>query len=698
MSQTTEPGASAGTSPVTETPEQAVAQPKTDSTTHNPSSLEDQKMPLEEQAPDLEDTSKYHHEPEIEESPKYEPEGPAEPIATGRFNACFQGLSKIGPLALLAALACMAWPIFWQPLNAVYCPAEIKSVTAFLHSIASSSWLAPTGLAAGAWNAAQWPVFSWLTGIIALSPGLVDSGYLLPTVTFLCAFFAVLGVWCLAHAAGFGYKAAFASGLILLCCPAFAPLPAFVGPATLASGLLLFSLVFFCRGWSAEAAWFSLPIAFILTAFAFLCGGWFFLATPLIASFCFLVWRGRFRRAHKLDAVFGFVLLIAIIGIWLGWIILGHVNDSYLANLFANTWHFGWPINIKWLAPVAIGILGTMPWLLMIFGVSWVRVLKQAAQTLSASRHDNGSALIWISLVLALPIAFCTGPFHPAGIAIACLVATLLGKAMLNLGDAGNRFFCLLAAICLIAAGAIILCASFPVTQQYLFSLLPELPVVDLNQKLQSLSMLPIMGALVLLGGLAALMFVKRFSGAGPLIYAILFVLILCQPARLKLVPELTAMPGSPLANYAHIEGIVMDALATPADTQTPDSLPGQPASAPEIAPLAPDSVQAHEPVHPLEAPAYKMPGAPALPESQPAPETSEQPETSAPAESGQPEDGQQSEPQQQETVTPETAAPEPGNTQAQPEQPAEAPVTAPPATAPQSAPDAANPPEGAAQ
>lgn len=609
---------------------------------------------------------------------------PAGEISHGRFNGCFNGLSRVGPLALLLALACMAWPIFWQPMTALYCPAELKSVTAFLHSIATSSWLAPTGLDNGSWTAAQWPVFSWLAALLAFSPGLVDAGYLLPATTFICAFFAVIAVWCLAHAAGFGYKSAFAAGLILLCSPVFAPLPSFVGPATLAAGLLLFSLVFFCRGWSADAAWFSLPVAFVLTALAFLCGGWFFLAVPLIASFCFLIWRAKLRRAHRLDAIFGFILMILIIGIWLAWIMLGHVNDAYLSSLFNASFHFGWPPDVKWLAPVAIGIIGTLPWLLTIFGVSWVRVFSHAGQTLSASRHDNGSALVWISLVISLPIAILTGPFHPEAITIACLAATLLGKAMLNLGNIGNRFFCLLAALCLIIAGAVLLCASFSATQQFLFNMLPALPVADLGQKIQSLSILPIIGALVLLGGIIALMFVKRFSAAGPLIYGILLVIILCQPARLKLVSELAAMPGTPLVTYAHIEGMVMDAMAQPApvpDAAPASPEPAAPATSPGVPTPQPEPLQTSPEAQPIpESPAPQGNPMPDVPPVYTMPAVPD--ESPAQPESGAAQPGQPGAPEQPAEPGPGITSPgAPG--QAPDQAPAEASETAPEPTPP---------------
>lgn len=542
--------------------------------------------------------------------PSSEPHAKDSSPTLGRFNACFDGLSKIGPLALLVALICMAWPIFWDPGTNVYCPAEIRSMTAFLHSVATGSWYAPTGLDNGTWSAAQWPVFTWCTALLALSPSLVASGYLLPTTCFLCTFFAVLGVWCLAASAGFGYRAAFSAALILLCIPIFAPLPNFVGPATISSGLFLFALVFFCRGWRRNASWFSLPTAFVLTALAGLAGGWLVFLVPLLGSFCFLLWQGTLRRAHRADAIFGYVLMLAIIGCWFGVVLMDSANNNaYLERLFDTSWRTDW-ISSKWFLPAVAGVLGTMPWLLMIFGVSWGRVFAHAGRTFAASRHSNASALVWICLGLSLPIAFFMPWFHPAAVAIACLVCVLLGKAAVKLGPAGSRFFYLLASLCLILAGCIILCASFESTQSFILNRLPALPVPDLGQKLLTLNALPYIGAIVLLGGILALMFVKRFSGCGPLIYGICLVIILCQPARLVLVEELAAMPGTPLVSFASIQAQVAQALA-PASAQPqhqPPTLPAAPESA-APAPTAPPM----EPLQPItpEVPQFKAPEPP---------------------------------------------------------------------------------------
>ncbi|MBD5553277.1 MAG: hypothetical protein HDQ44_02960 [Desulfovibrio sp.] len=554
----------------------------------------------------------------------------------GRLNACFNAFSRIGPLFLLLVLCCMAWPIFWLPANGVYCPAEVRHLTAFLHCLADGSWLAPTGLAGNEFTAAQWPAFSWVIGLLALSPTLVESGYLLPATTFLCAFFAALGVWCLSHAAGFGFRAAFAAGLILLCSPLFAPLPHFLGPAALCAGFFLFALVFFCRGWRGNESWLSLPLAFICTALATLAGGFLPLVVLLVGSLCYLIWRGELRRAHRADAIFGFILMLVIFGCWLALLMLRHINDAYLGLLFANAWQWTLPIPLKWFLPLAAGLLGCLPWILMIFGVSWQRVLATAGKSLASSRHENASALIWISLALALCVAIFVPQFHPAAVIIACLVCVLLGKAAINLGPVGGRFFCYLAAIATIIAGAVILCLSFSGTRELVLNQLPALPVPDPVQMLEALAWLPAVGAILLAAGLIALIFARHFSGCGLLVYAILVVVILCQPCRLGLAPDLARMPDTPLLSFAAVEARVADALAAPVQVQpAPETLPTPVIPvppAPEA--LTPQDENTVQPEPDAPAPQTNIPPAPAAPEeviieATPVPET--QPETAPP-------------------------------------------------------------------
>lgn len=564
------------------------------------------------------------------------PESPKEPSepqkAPGVLDGLFSSLAKTGPLALLIIMGCMAWPIFFQHGQATYCPAELKYLTAFMHAIAGHSWLAPIGLDGEAWTAAQWPALGWIIGLAALIPGI--TGYLLPAVSFTCTFMAVLGVWCLSLAAGFRLPAAFAASLILLCAPLFAPLPNFMGPATLTAAFTLFSLVFFSIGWRKRNAWLSLPLGFICAALAGLSGGILPFAVPLLASFLFLVWRGSFRRPQKTDAIFGFILLLLIIGIWLGVLMMQEKGNAYLDLLFGNAWQFAWPIPIRWFLPLAAGILGLMPWILMLISVSWIKVLGRTGKSLSASRRENASALIWISLIVALCLAPFIPAFHPSAVIIACLGAVLLGKAFINLSSLGNRFFFLLASLCLIIAGCVLLAVSFESTQSIIFGMLPELPVPDLGPRLLSLQALPVMGGIVLVGGIIGLWFARSWQGAGGLLYAMLLVIILCQPARLMLVPDLAAMPGTPLVPFGVIETKVNEGLK-PAPPALPEAQQEESAPATQPEPAQPPALP-ENPASENSMTAPEAEGSPALPAAEPAPEPAQKPEVTPDAPSGQ--------------------------------------------------------------
>lgn len=556
------------------------------------------------------------------------PKAPVAPQNFGFCNGLFIGLEKIAPFAILAIMACMAWPVFLSPDKSVFCPAEVNTLTAFLHSLATNSWFTATGLENGAFTQAQWPGFMWYLGLFTLIPGLVKTGLLLPIAAFTATFLAVLGVWSLCLAARFGSKAAFAASVILLCAPLFAPMPDFVGPAALAAALMLFAMAFFCHGWLYPTAWFSVPVAFILTTLAGLTGGLLPFATPLVASVIFLIWRGAPGRARSFDALFGLLLMLALLGCWYGAMHMAKVPDGYLHSLFAQSMQFAWPVPLKWFVPIIAGILGLMPWLLMLFGVSWFRVLAKAGATLGASRRSNGAAFVWVSAATALVISLFVSPFHPAAIAIACIGAALLGKAYANLPGGGNRLFYLLAGICLILGGIAILSLTFGQTQQLILQHLPvKPPIPDLAANLQTFTGLKIMAAILIVGGLLSFIFVRKYKGYGGLILGILIVIAMCQPARCILVPELTNINGTPLVAYSAIEDQVNKALA-PAPAEAAPKAPAKAApQAPE--PAAPAAEAA--PAAPAE------PAAPPTPEAAPA-EAPAQPATEpAPAEAAAP-------------------------------------------------------------
>lgn len=515
----------------------------------------------------------------------------------GQAEKFFQALCCLGPLVLLTVLAAQAWPDFWQSWrgDALYCPAEVRNIQLFLHAQQDGQWLAPgAGLAteSAAGLAAQWPGFTWFLASLA---ALLPPALLFPLSGALAAALALLGVWGLSRAAGFGSKAALAAGLILLCMPIFAPLAHFTGPAALAAALLLFSLICFCRGWQAQRAWFYLPAGFVLAGLAGLTGGLFHLLLPLLASALFLLWRATFRRAQALDALTGFVLLLLLLALWLGGIILWTNAEGYMQGLFATVRQWHGPVTARWWLPLAVAGLGLVPWIGMVVCVSWQRVLRSAWSDLKASRAERaGSAFVWISMVLAclLSLFMPMAQLQSVAVCLACLAAPLLGKALLRLPHLGSRLFYLIAALCLLHAGMALVAASFGFSLDWMarFFSWPLSP--EQREMILGLKALPVLGTLCLLAAVAMTRFIRRDHPGGALLFCTLVAVILTQPAALMLVPELAALPEAHLSRLQDIQmptmpenAVTPAAPATPQEEGTPPVPAAPEATLPDQAP-----------------------------------------------------------------------------------------------------------------
>lgn len=502
-----------------------------------------------------------------------------------KWGELFNVFAKIGPIYIIIFIALMVWPDYWQKSVGSFCPPEIQSVTAYLHCIEQSSWLAPTALADGSWSAPQWPLFYLFIGLLAMIPGLAEANWLIPLACASSAAIALIGAFFFTHAAGFGTAAAFAGALILFCAPIFAPLHHFFGPVTLATGLMLFSLAFFCRGWRARRAWLSLPLAFICAALAGLCGGVLYIAVPLLGSFFYLIWQGHYKRGQHLDAVTGFLLLLIIIGLWIGAISLGTYSENYLPHLLKDSIHFSWPPQHFWYLALIAGALGLMPWLLSIFGVSWFRVLKDSLKSISASRHDNGSALMWLSLVLACCISLFVPHSPLAAITIAALLAPLLGKAFVKLPPVGNRFFFFLASIFTILIGCLLLALHFEVSQSFIFKMLPVQLPAPAGPELLQLDAVLYIGITCILAGAGGFYFVKRARGGGGMLYASIVTVIIGQLVLFFVAPALYSNSRLPLKT---IEAIAREVEAVKQPISAPQEQEQTPA--PDLTPTVPSS------------------------------------------------------------------------------------------------------------
>ncbi|WP_165174770.1 hypothetical protein [Desulfovibrio sp. ZJ369] len=525
----------------------------------------------------------------------------------------FRGAARMGPLLLLILLAAQVWPAFLG--NNFYCPHEARSILIFSQTAQSGQWLAP---AAG--DLAQWPVFSCFLAGIAKTFDLFavpQTDLLFSLAAALSALLALLGVWTLSRVAGFDAPAALAAGLLLLCAPLFAPLPQYTGPEPLAAALLLFSLTCFCFGWQKERAWLSLPAGFVLAGLAGLAGGLFHLLLPLLASFAFLIWRGNLRRAQGPDALAGFVLMLLMLAGWLGSVILLVQAEGYLRHLSAHFFFNPWASDARWWLPLAAAAAGLIPWLAIVLCVSWKRALPEAWSYCKNRRsHNGGSAFLWIALVSGCLLSLITPDLPGSVVALVCLAAPLLGRALLRLSRLGSRIFYLFAALCLLHAGMALAAAGFGPSLDWLARFFSHPLTPEQREMILGLTALPILGAICLVAALALTRFTRRDQPGGALMVCALFAAVLAQPAALLLTPELAAAPQSHLRRAGDIvkagPARADEALTIPAVPPAQQAAP-QPAPAQPAAPTEPNNTEELTEPRPDDAREQTAPAQPAV-------------------------------------------------------------------------------------
>ena len=596
--------------------------------------------------------------PEEGQAPAPQAEAPAAPAApvaapvavleAGPAQKTFAVLAKMGPLALLLLLACQLWPTFLT--GGLYCPPEMKLMDTVREALASGQWFAPLHN-----GDAQLPVFVWMLAALDLVARMVPqlSAFVWPAGAALGGLACLWGTWALSRAAGFGPQAALASGLILLSSLLFPQLAHFMGPQGLATGLCLLSMAFFCMGWKKEHAWISLPLAFLTSGLAALTGGLVFLILPLLTSLVHLFWTWRIRRAQRLDALAGFLLLLLLGTLWAAAIIFWAQAEGYAQAVSGKFISLPWPLPAFWWLAPALAVLGLLPWLFVITGVNWGRVFATSWKTLRASRKENsGSSFLWIALVFSLPLSLLGSGLAGATPAL-CLLAILLGRALVRMGSLGSKFFYLVIALLFLHAGMLLAALHFPVALEWLRTSTSLAIPQQYEALLTSLDALPVLGGLCIVFAVLLARFTRRAWPGGSLLVCTLFAIILAQPAHLWLAPQ--------LAGHAELKLAAAQPLNAAA--------PAAPAAVEESAPAAPEA--AAETAAP-ETPAADAAVPEAAPEAAPATEGTAPaaPATAAPAEAAPA-------PETTEATTPATDAAAPAETQAAPAEEAAAPAPA---------------------
>lgn len=587
--------------------------------------------------------------PEEGQAPAPQAEAPAAPAApvavleAGPAQKAFAVLAKMGPLALLLLLACQLWPTFLT--GGLYCPPEMKLMDTVREALASGQWFAPLHN-----GDAQLPVFVWMLAALDLVARMVPqlSVFVWPAGAALGGLACLWGTWALSRAAGFGPQAALASGLILLSSLLFPQLAHFMGPQGLATGLCLLSMAFFCMGWKKEHAWISLPLAFLTSGLAALTGGLVFLILPLLTSLVHLFWTWRIRRAQRLDALAGFLLLLLLGTLWAAAIIFWVQAEGYAQAVSGKFISLPWPLpSFWWLAP-ALAVLGLLPWLFVVTGVNWGRVFATSWKTLRASRKENsGSSFLWIALFFSLPLSLLGSGLAGATPAL-CLLAILLGRALVRMGSLGSKFFYLVIALLFLHAGMLLAALHFPVALEWLRTSTSLAIPQQYEALLTSLDALPVLGGLCIVFAVLLARFTRRAWPGGSLLVCTLFAILLAQPAHLWLAPQLAghaelklaaaqplnaAAPAAPAAVEESAAPAAPEAAAETAAPETPaadaaaaEAAPAEEAAAPAPAEGTPAPAENAQPAEPVqEAPAVQtLPagpehGAPIPPEAVPA-------------------------------------------------------------------------------
>lgn len=468
------------------------------------------------------------------------------PVTAGPAEHSFRLLGFVSLLSLALILALQQAASVYFPT--LFTPSELNTATVYENMLASGQWLVPP-FAEGLLPSL--PAYFWFVRLVDALPLVDASYYLYPLVSALSALVALGGTYALGCAAGFGNRVSFAAGLILLSSLAFGVMGHFLSFDLFFAGLLALALACLYRGWVSRLSYVWLALGFALIGIATLTGGLIGLVIPLLTSLVFVIWRGSFRRAHQLDAVFGFALLLIILLGWLGAIILLTGENTYLYTLtrqIALPFLLPlWPPHDPWWLYAARLPAGLLPWVLVLLFVPWGRVCGGAWTTLKASRaplpsESTGAAWIWTAFVIGF--AYLTITSNKPCLAFTSLLplaALLLAKALLHLPQPNSRGLFLLLSVLFALAALIASALSLPFAQSALNAQLPEAAL----KALETVEGLPVMAAVCAFAALVLWKFTRRSLPAGALLVTVLLATMLVQPAVLLLAPSLEGLMGS---------------------------------------------------------------------------------------------------------------------------------------------------------
>ncbi len=529
---------------------------------------------------------------------------PPKPTPIGFAEKLFINISEIPFLALLCLTLLWALHHFasvWLP--SVYFKEELFLVETYFDMQGLGQWFIPP---ATEHMEFIFPVFFWFMALVDAIP--MTESMFLPLVAALSSLIALMGTYYLAKSLGLGKKISFAAGLISLASLSLAQMGHFISLDLFSMGLFAFALGFLFRAWTSDSAPMYFIMGFLFTALATLSIGYFPLWTILISSLLFIVWRATFGRAHKLDAVMGFGMLVLVFATWLMIIIIGggeqaDALNGLMQHMIAPFTPPFWPLKAQWYYVFICLSLGLAPWILLPLFVSWLKVFKNTLPSLKASRKESsGPAWLYITLLVGIALIILGGGKY-ATLLITPILIVLLAKALCNLTALGSKVFYAVFSLLIFISTILCLAIYFAPTSTLWADYLPEV----IAKAIPYLKGLEVISGILLVYALVLVKFTKRASPVGPLLVVSMFTLLLVQASTMLLAPSLV----DNTANY-HPLGVGKDTLpfgiGAPAIVLSLDKESQPTTATPVTAEPVPSKPAQAEPVIPEPAPSASTP------------------------------------------------------------------------------------------
>ncbi len=492
------------------------------------------------------------------------------PEALGIASKTFNHMAAFAPIYLLFLFILHTAASIYFP--STYLPTELQHLELFEQIKQSGQWILPPVTDA---LGHAFPAYYWLMGAVDLIP--MPKELFLPVLSSITAFLAIFSIYIFGACTKLNNNGAFASVLVLLASPLFLVFMHMVGPEMLTLAFFSLALGLLFRAWTRETAPMSFIFGFFFTALATLTGGFLPLWTILISSILLILWRLDIHRAHHLDAVIGFGVLIVTLAAWLVLVILtsphASILDNFMKEAIVPFMPPYWPLQTPWWT-LALLACGLVPWLVAPIFSPWLSILKNIGKSFKAS-HSTHSGPTWLYIVAFVGVGILILQKTDAPLAALPLLPVfglILGKTIANFNKTGSNLFFLIFALFLLLSGIAITIISIPATAPYWESYCSA----QLAASLKNIYGLPILSALFIITSLLLIRFTKRTQPQGALLVIAIFSLLVVQPFTLFVAPSLVNhytkydQSGNGLGTLPEFFGIAKPAVSPAPSTSAP--------------------------------------------------------------------------------------------------------------------------------